>query len=250
MTAISTLRPGLLVSLKTSLRGNVQYDKTDLTVETDAAYREDGGPEIVQWETTRTISDPKEYERGIKARSLASSVIRSVCSKSAFGLLCPEYAENALDNAVARAHAIVDQFNATASMTRLHVYVIVGRVASDDVEAVRAINSEVRQLMDDMTSGMQKLDVKVIRDAANKARDLGSMLSPEAQVRLEMAIKTAREAAKRIVAAGETAAIEIDEYTIRKITEQRTAFLDLRDEVSVSRPQAEARAVDLTPVQE
>jgi hypothetical protein len=126
---------------------------------------------------------------------------------------------------------------------------MVGRIAQDDVEAIRRINAEVRRLMDDMATGMSNLDVKVIRDAANKARELGGMLTPDAQVRVQFAIDAARNAAKKIVAAGEAASIEVDTIAIRKITEQRTAFLDLRDEVQVSRPQAEARAIDLTPTE-
>jgi hypothetical protein len=70
------------------------------------------------------------------------------------------------------------------------------------------------------------------------------MLSPEAEARVRVAVDTARDAAKQIVKAGEAAAIELDVRAIRKITEQRTAFLDMRDEVEVARPAAQARAVD------
>lgn len=127
----------------------------------------------------------------------------------------------------------------------MSVYVITGRVAPDDVEAVKAINSEVRDLLTMMAQGVEKLDVKTIRDAASRARDLGSMLPPETEARVKIAIDTAREAAKKIVKAGETAAREIDMGAVRKITEMRTTFLDL-DEISGTRAPsaAPARAVD------
>jgi hypothetical protein len=237
----NTLRPGLLVSLKTSLRGNVKYDKVDLNEE------HDGAQEKVKWETTRTIDDAAEYDAGKKAQSRASSIIRGVCTKSAFGLLCPEAQAWRLDDAVAQAHAVVDAFNATAQLSRLSVFVIAGKIASDDVEAVRAINSEVRDLIDTMADGMQKLDAKTIRDAADKARDLGNMLSPEASVRVAVAIKTARDAAKQIVKAGEAASIEVDQYAINQLKTQRTAFLDLGEAVEIQRPTSEGRAIDLTP---
>lgn len=233
----STLRPGLLVSLKTSLRGNVKYDRVDL----------EDRPEISKWETTRVIADPDEYERGKKAQSRASSIIRRECSASAFGLLCTAERAWRLEDAIAEARAVVDQFNASAQHSHLAVYVIAGKIAATDEEAVRAINSEVRDLIDTMREGVANFDVKVIRDAANKARQLGQVLSPDAQVRIQFAIDAARGVAKDIVKAGEAAALEVDKTAIRRIAEQRTAFLDFSEAVEVSTPATQARAIDLNP---
>src|SRR5262245_23378220 len=135
----NTLRPGLLVSLKTAYRGNVSYDKVDLeaTTEVDGAAKS-------KWETTRTIADPVEFEAAKKAQSEASKIIRRVCTWTAFGFLCPEGDEELLDAAIADAQQVQDTFNATATLGRLHVYVLKGRIAADDVQAVKAINSEVR----------------------------------------------------------------------------------------------------------
>jgi hypothetical protein len=241
MTAYSTLRPGLLVSLKTSCRGNVRYDRVDLQND-----RSDGH-ELTKWETTRTISDTAEYERAKKAQSKASNLVRSVCTASAFGLLCPEAQAWKLEDAILQARAVVDEFNKSAQLTRVHVYVIAGKVASDDVEAVKAINSEVRDLIETMREGVANMDVGVIRTAANKAREIGNMLTPEAQVRIQFAIDAARSAAKNIVKAGEGAALEVDRTAIRRIMEQRTAFLDLSEATEISAPQAQARAIDLQP---
>jgi len=236
----STLRPGLLVSLKTSCRGNVSYDKVDLE-----EGRDESGAARAKWETTRTIADPAEFEASRKAQSMASSIIRRVCTASAFGLLCPHEDADRLDQAIADARAVVDDFNRSANLTRVHIYVIAGKIAADDVEAVKAINSEIRELMDAMESGLKNADVASIRQAASKAKQLGSMLSPDAEARVRIAIDTAREAAKRIVKAGEAAAIEIDRSAIRKITEQRTAFLDMGEQRDVAAPKAEARSIDL-----
>lgn len=236
----STLRPGLLVSLKTSISGNVHYDKVDLEVE-----KTEDGADRAKWETTRIITDRVEYEAARKARGKVTSLIRSVCSFSAFGLLCPEDRSDELDAAIKEARSVAEDFNANASLTRVHVYVIAGRVAQDDVEAVRAINSEVRDLLADMAGGVEKLDVQVIRQAASKAKQLGNMLSPTAEARVRIAIDTAREAARKIVKAGETAAIEVDRMAMRKITEQRTAFLDMGDQGEIATPQVEGRAIEM-----
>jgi hypothetical protein len=245
MVALSTLRPGLLVSLKTSCRGNVTYEREDLEVKEQVAENEDRA----EWLTKRTIADVAEHKAAEDARSKARSIIARICTQSAFGLLCPEADADKLDKAVAEARELVDEFNRTAALTRVHVYVIAGRIAQDDVEAVKAINSEVQDLLDAMVIGVEKLDVKAIRDAAAKAKQLGSMLTPAAKALVGSAIDNARAAATRIVKAGEAAAIEIDESAIRMITASRTAFLDLSDALEVARPQAEARAIDLAPVE-
>lgn len=238
----STLRPGLLVSLKTSVIGNVSYFKTEI----EADHQTKDGKRKAKWETERTIADAEEHEAAAKVRSKASTLIRGVCARSAFGLLCPESASDDLDKVVAQARRLCDDFNTTAKLSRIHLYVIAGRIAPDDVEAVRAINSEVRDLLKDMERGLANLDVKAVRAAANQAKNIGGMLSAEASARIQIAIDAARTSAKKIVQAGETTAAEIDKVSIRKIAEMRTAFLDLDDAKKIEKPTAKGRGVDLT----
>lgn len=239
----STLRPGLLVSLKTSVFGNVKYDKRMI----DTEHLTKDGQQKARWETERTVFDPEEHEAAHAARSKARVAITRVCANSAFGLLCPESDADELEAAIKEARAIADEFNGSAKLSRLYVYVITGRIAQDDVEAVRAINSEVRELLDDMAKGLKNLDVKAVRDAASRAKSIGQMLSVDAAAKVQIAVEAARESARKIVKAGETAATEIDKRTIRKIVEQRTAFLDLDEAKEIAVPKAEARAVDFSP---
>lgn len=245
MTSIkaSTLRPGLLVSLKTSLTGNVAYQR--LITERDHTTAD--GKRKEKWETERTINDPVEHEAAVKVRGKVSSLIRGVCAHSAFGLLCPEGDADKLDSAVREARELCEAFNSVAKLTRVSVYVIAGRIAPDDVEAVKAINSEMRDLMSAMENGIKNLDAKMVREAANKARSVGMMLSPEMQARVQLAIDTARASARQIVKAGEQASLEIDKRAIRKIREQRTAFLDLDEGKEIAAPQQSATAVDFEP---
>ena len=69
----STLRPGFLVSLKTTVRGNVHYVRKDIEASVAAGEIADDAEEsrIDRWETERTISDPKEYKAARTARSKA-----------------------------------------------------------------------------------------------------------------------------------------------------------------------------------
>jgi hypothetical protein len=236
----STLRPGLLVAVTTSIRGNVRYRTTDLgtTVTVD-------GAEESRWETERHVTDKAEQERATKARSLARSAVQSVCAQSAFGLLCPEFKRDALDAAITEARRIVDEFNADASVTRVAFNVLAGRIAPDDAEAIRAINAEMSDLMATMAEGMRNLDVKVIRDAANRARSVGQMLTPEMQERVQDAIDVARKTAREAVKAAETGAQEIDRAAINKIMESRTAFLDLDEQAAIGDVQHTGRSLDL-----
>jgi len=240
----STLRPGLLVSLNTSVRGNVSYAKE--VIEGD--HLTESGEKKAKWATERTIVDPAEHEAAIKVRSKVRSLITSVCAASAFGLLCPEDCADKLDRAMSAARKVADDFNLTAKLTRVHVYLIAGRIAPDDVEAVKAINAELRDLMADMEQGLKNCDVKVVREAASKAKELGSMLSPEAAGRTQVAIDAARSACKQIVAAGEQGAQEIDTAAINKIAAMRTMFLDLDEAKEITAPAADARAVDFEPI--
>src|SRR5579859_5622242 len=170
----STLRPGLLVSLKTSVSGNVAYRRQNI----ESDHITEDGAKRARWETERTVVDPGEHDEAIKVRGKARSLITGVCSASAFGLLCPETATAELMQAVEEAQALAAEFNRSAKLTRIGVYVIAGKVAADDMQAVQAINSEVRDLLAEMESGLRNLDVKTVRDAANKAKGIGQMLSP------------------------------------------------------------------------
>lgn len=240
---VSTLRPGILVSLKTSIHGNIAYRKID----TERERKDANGVSIAKWETTRKIEDPDEFEAAKKIRQDARQIVARVCANTAFGLLCPEADSDILQNAITDAQALVKKFNDVSKITKVGVYVISGKVAQDDVQAVQAINSEVRDLLDDMKEGIEALDVKRIRDAANKARSIGQMLQPDTAARITTAIEAARKSAREIVKAGENASQAIDQRTLRVLSESRTAFLDLDEGKAVAAPKATGRAVDLAP---
>ncbi len=244
MTKITTLRPGIQVSLKSTIKGNADYDRRIVEPERIEA----DGSKQAKWETEVRIADPEEYDAAIKVRGRARTIIRSICSQSTFGLLCPEAAAPELDEAIAEATKLVADFNAGAKLTTVGIYVLAGRFASDDAKAVRAINSEVRDLMAEMEEGVKKLDVEAIRKAASRAREMGQMLSPDAAAIVKDAITAARATATKIAAAGEQAVIQVDQKTLAALAGARTAFLDLDPAADVEAPEAGGGvAVDLMP---
>jgi hypothetical protein len=237
----SVLKPGLLVSLKTNVRGGVEYQRRELEQE----HTEGNGSTVAKWETTRVILDPVEYERAIQARGKARTAVISACNQTSFGLLCPMAREAELNTAIDVARIIADEFNATALRSTVEVYVITGRVAQDDVEAARAIGAEIRDLLEAMESGIKAMDAEAIREAANKARAIGGMLTESANEKMQSAIKEARAAArvivKRIEKGAEDSAKVVAEISIKEIEAARFAFIDL-DPVSPVAPEPVAPA--------
>lgn len=224
---IALLKPGLLVSLKTTLRGGVKYEKVDLN------HERNGVTEVEEWQTRREVADVTEWQRGTECRSKASNAIRRACVATDFGLLCPRDREAELDAGIEAARVLVDEFNASARYSRLGVFVVRGRIADSDAEAARAIADEVRGLLDQMQSGIAKLDVAAIRDAANRARSLGAVLTDGQRAGVERAIDAARSAARKIVArvekAGEDAQVVLAEINSGPIEAARFAFLDIAE---------------------
>jgi hypothetical protein len=242
MSDIATLRPGLLVRARTTVKGNVKYKTLEL--EQDHITAEGEGR--ARWETERTTKDPAEQARASKVRSAARSKIQSACVKAGdFGLMCPTEREERLRQAVREARQLAEDFNATATWTYVGVTVMIGRVSADDVEAVRAINEQVRDFVDAMRDGVKNLDPQAIRKAANEARTLGKMLEPNASERVSKAIEVARKVARDIVKAGEGAAVEVDNVAIQRLEEARISFLDLDDAAPVEASEGEGRGVDL-----
>jgi hypothetical protein len=149
---------------------------------------------------------------------------------------------------------LADDFNATSATCHVSVYAIAGRIADDDVEAARAISSEIRDLLSAMQSGIAAADPEAIRDAANRARSIGAMLSGDAADAVSSAIDQARAAAReitrRVEKSGERAADVIAELRTEAIASARFAFLDLDEEKEVEDAPVAARAVEFAPPDE
>lgn len=224
---LNVLKPGLLVALKTSVRGGVAYVRKDL----DATQEE--GSKLQRWETEKRIENVEEFDAATAARSKARTLVASVCSSSSFGLLCPQANEKELDVAIASAKAVAALHNSNASHTQVEVFVIVGRIAQTDEEAARAIGSEVKDLLDQMKDATKRGDVEAIREAANKARELGAILSDDVSKQVSGAIeearRNARELVKRVQKDGENVADVIKDLYIQKIDTARSSFLDLEE---------------------
>ncbi len=247
---VMTLKPGILVSLKTSMRGGVTYERKDLNAGAVAEVEEgESNTTVEKWETTKIVADDKEFKAATKARSKCGALIRAVCSHSAFGLICPESREKELNEAITEAKAMAAKFNGDASNTNITLYVLKGRIASNDEEAVKAIASELRDLLDAMRDGIGAGDVEAAREAASKAKKMGAMLDGATAGKVARAVDEVREKAKEIVkklVAGEAKAEIVRGIKLEAVASARFAFIDMGESAEVEPlPQVSPRAVDV-----
>lgn len=231
----TTIQPGLLVALRTEVKGGVKYARVNLETDSDR---------VSKWETTKVVDDVAELASASKARSSAGNEIRKVCMQTSFGLLCPTRFEAELDAATVRAVDIAEAHNATAKSTRVRVWLLKGRIAETDEQAARAIASEVRALIEAMADGISDLDAEKVREAASRARVMSNVLGEAQQGQLKAAIEEARKAARAIVARvekkGEEASVVLADLNTKAIETARMAFLDMQDGVrEESEPQAD-----------
>lgn len=254
---VNTLRPGILVNLSTSMRGNVRYRKQD--IETD--HLVDDKTRRARWETERTISDAQEFERASAVRSAAVYTVARLCVPMPFGgYLCPDTDNGsaaALDAAIDAARAMVAEFNAGANITNLGFYVACWKVAADDAQAIRELRAELNNVVADMESGIANLSPDQVRNAAKRAQEIAELLTEQSQAKVSDAVEAARKAARSIakaIKAGEVAALEIDKAVLARVANARTAFLDV-DEAPAPEFQAPVVApraldMDVAPVDE
>jgi hypothetical protein len=219
------LVPGILVALKTSIEGGVHYERRDLS----------GDEKRKTWKTTRTMEDPEERARGAQVRNLSAGPIWRTCVPTSFGLLCRLDREAELDANIAAGREIVREFNETARFTRVGMWVLKGRIADADGEAVRAIVQEARGLIDEMNAGLDAADVAKVRAAANKARQLREMFEPDTSEQINDAITAARQAAREIVRRTKKQGEEVEKIVATldraEFDAARFSFLDMAEAV-------------------
>jgi len=246
---MQTLRPGYWVILNTTIASkNVKYNRVEL----EAEHITDEGTQRAKWEQTRVVLDPAEQKAGIQARGLARSAIIKPCSWNEFGYMVSEENLPKLREAEIEAKRIAEEFNRTAALTRVNVYVIAAKVASNDVEAMEKINGELREYFDDIQSAVKALDYEAIRENVTRLAKMEGMLSDDVRESTNAAIKAGRKIANDIAKAvrekAEVAAIKIDSELTTKIETARAMFLDLDAVAEVATPEiSDLRAVALDP---
>ncbi len=240
---VMTLKPGLLVSLKTTKRGGTEYAREDL------ASKKEGAAKIDEWKTTKKVTDPKEDDRAAKLRSKLGGLVRKVCVPSAFGLICPVSKETELREAIAEAKVGAAKFNTEARTVQIGVFCLVGRIAETDQEATRAIRDELRDMIAEMQGFIEAGAVEKARDSASKLLKMGMVLDEKTQGKVKRAVEEvrqiAKDAIKKVTEGGVTTAEAVAGIKFKAVEEARFAFLDEGGEVVQSQaPATDARGLD------
>ena len=223
MVNIAKIKPGLLVSVKTRQHGGVSYTKRDI----EAPRVTESGAQVSRWETDKFVYDPDETERAQQVANRARYLVTRHCVKTEMQqLLCPNDRREELRRAVAEARVLVSEFNDSASFTEIQIDVWVGEIVDNGVDAAQQIFASQQAFLNEMIDGLKEMDPKKVRAAINKSRDLGQMMSGQANEMLIEATRVAETARQRIVAAGEKAIVAIDLEAISKIGSVRNSFLD------------------------
>lgn len=249
MSKIKNLRPGILVSIRTHQTGNRSYQKREI----ERAHLTEGGVERSRWDTVKIVYDPEEAKEASQVNNRARYLVTRLCAETAHGPLCPTERREELYAAIEEARTMVADFNARAAFTRLSINVICGEIVADDVNTARALFSETEDFMRQMQEGLKELDVKKVRALCLKTLDVGQMLSPDANAAAVLAVNAARDACRKIVAAGEQAAIALDQNALETIALARSSFLDFGMDMDVDAEVASfhaPRALDFEPDQE
>jgi len=243
----ATIKPGFLISIKTTCHGGVQYSRVDMGTE-----HEGSGRETSEWQTTRVIEDKTEHERSVRVRAACSNMLRLACISTPFGSICPEEKIDEFMGIYGDARKLADDFNATSQSIRITINMMRGRIASDDQEAVRSMISEMRELAQTMSAAISSGDVKAIREAAGMAKRMGGMLDESAESAVSEAVKAARKAAreivKRVEKKGEKLEEVIGEQNTQPIDQMRMAFLDLEANLENASDEPAMPSVDLQRV--
>jgi hypothetical protein len=248
--AVVKIRPGYLISLKTSIQGGPRYTHNPL--ESSAASSD--GPEIEKFITTKTTEDPEEYKRAVKLRGKARGLVESVLIPSDFGLLCLKAKKERYDEALKEAKEYIEFFNNTSRTCHIAIRSIAGEIVESDTEANQSIVGELRDLLTTVQNGVTEMDVKKIRAAADKLKDVGAMLDEDNQRKVVGAVKEAREVANQIAKMARKKATDIGDYVqtikLKAVDEARFTFLDMDGPAEVSGdalPMAPGRVLDIEP---
>jgi cytochrome c556 len=269
MASAITIRPGVFVHLKTSITGgNTTYTRTDLAVEEET----DGTPvvEVVdangkkrkskkrKWVTDSTTLDVEEAERASDVRTAASGLVNSVTYQTALGRTCRREDRATLEVMIAKAEEMVDNFNATATITRIGWYAVPINVEADDTRAMKMITQELGEMLKQMDKGITTFDVKKIRAIATQAQAAANALDAGTQEKVQAAVDQARKAAntiaRRITKDGEDKAKVLQDIQRGLIEGARIAFLDMGEapEPVEALPAVQAQRfadLDLSPVE-
>lgn len=189
-----SIRPGILVGLRTSVKGGVEYTRLDKGI-----VEEDDGAVVEKWDTEKKTLDPEEHRLASAARNRARYLIKSTCAQTPFGLIAQD--EERLEESVRAAKQHIREFNQQAQHSIVQIHVIRARFAADDAEAAESIRAALQDLLERLEGLTARGDVDGVRNLCNQeANDLRRLIEESTGVTEEFdaAIACARRNATEV----------------------------------------------------
>ena len=221
-TETALLKPGRMVSLRSTVRGGVEYDREDLPTACDCALA-DGpraevrGPDhatscpmgegeaVKAWKTVRRIKDPVEWKRAKAVRGRAVAKVWHACVFTEFGLVLPDDRRAKFEEILTEQRQLVHEHNKTTQHTHVTLRVLRSRLERDE-ETETSLAAEVDEVVEDMEACAAASDVDGARKTALKAQKLTAIFSSDVAARVMEKVKAARDAATAAAKAARDAA--------------------------------------------
>lgn len=228
------IKAGYLVSSKTTLCGGVHFTRTEYN------KNKEGERAVTKWKTTKVIDSPDEYRRGEEIRNRINYLVYRVCVLTSFGLLCPSKKKKELEEAIAEGAKLARDYNRTARYSRITPYIFWTQILNDNEDNLKALSSEIREMLDTMKDGILNIgkkplkdSIKEIKKAADKAKRLTEVLDDsytgKINVAVEEARKAAREITKRVIKKNESIEEVLKSINTKAIAAARFAFIDTNE---------------------
>lgn len=190
--AAAVVKPGLLVVIKSSVRGGAEYDRREMsTDDVDPA----GAEQVRAWATVQRVFDPDELAGAKAVRGRAVGWLWARVAQTPYGLVVTDDRVHAFDAALAKARAAVDAFNGGARHVRVTLRVLKTRLLLE--EAAAAFEEAAEEAVEELDARDFKTaeDVEEIRKVADRAADFAAVLRGDLAERVLAKIREARAAA-------------------------------------------------------
>lgn len=227
MSNVLKLRPGFLVCFSTRVENGVEHLKSQVREEVlpDGAVRK-------EWQAATIIHDPEEFKAVSVLRSRVRNIMKGVTTNTGFALMCPREDEQRLSAAITEMDALALGWNETSKVYKLRVSTVLAEIAENKADAIKAIKSEVVDLLARMEAATRAGSVRDIRAAANEAAQKVALLDLESEdgddeiaQALAVARGVARKIVKRVEKGGEDLAAVLEQQNLEPIAAARLRFI-------------------------
>ena len=210
----------------------------DLHVSTGAKYRTSEQHEAIEgqtlhgnWRNDKTVANVEEQKAVLRTKKRAYAEVRKLGYWMLAGTFVPLDKADELEAALIESNRIVAEYNAQAKFTHIRGSLIPIQVTSDNTIAAEAVWKRARQVLEEMTDAIDKLDVAKIRETLRSASNIETIFPAEQAEKITKAFKVCKKIAFNIKRkqAGKTNKLKELQAQIRNVDVARIMFIEATD---------------------